>query len=468
MNKKRMARGTLIFFIYLFICKLTFAQSEAGTISGATEICVSTGGFISSPEPPAGDRIGNIIDWQTSMDFGTTWQPTGVTANTFPLPTQSTCYRVIVQNGSFAEDTSNMHCVTVFQLSEGGTTTGTGTVCTGDDVTVKLNSQVGNVVDWLASTNNGISFNSLGDANDSLVYQNITQETQFKAIVKSGLCPEDTSTAVEVSVSLSDGGDLSGGGTFCEISDNGTLQLNNYIGDSIKWFSRISASTPWTLEPSITNTLNYSNITTTTSYISTVKLGDCPYDSSNQIDIIIQNSVAGTIVNNDTTVPYNESNEIIVLQDFVGTIIDWIFVDEIDTVFTSTGTSGNNYNYQNLISNTSFKAVVQINSCIPDTSESVTVTVLPKALDDIPGLITPNADGFNDTWRIKGIRNFPNNTITIFNSDGSIVFSQNNYQNDWGGTFNGQSIPDGTYYYIIEIDDTQKFLFKGSLEVVRQ
>jgi len=76
--------------------------------------------------------------------------------------------------------------------------------------------------------------------------------------------------------------------------------------------------------------------------------------------------------------------------------------------------------------------------------------------------ISPNGDGENDVWFIKGIENYPNNSIKIFNRWGSTVWftsGYNNTTNCWRGdvksdlTGLGSELPDGTYYYLIDLGD---------------
>ncbi|HPL03660.1 MAG TPA: gliding motility-associated C-terminal domain-containing protein [Bacteroidales bacterium] len=80
--------------------------------------------------------------------------------------------------------------------------------------------------------------------------------------------------------------------------------------------------------------------------------------------------------------------------------------------------------------------------------------------------ITPNGDGANDTWIIENIDKFPRNKIWIYNRIGNLVFEAENYQNDWGGTYKGKDLPEGTYYYIIDLGDG-KSLFKGHITIIR-
>lgn len=71
--------------------------------------------------------------------------------------------------------------------------------------------------------------------------------------------------------------------------------------------------------------------------------------------------------------------------------------------------------------------------------------------------ITPNGDGNNDDWIIDGIQFFPENTVSIFNRWGDLVWKGENYDNTnvvWKGTNqNGADLPSATYFYVIEIPD---------------
>eukprot|EP01133_Synstelium_polycarpum_P017550 gene17550-20942_t len=67
-------------------------------------------------------------------------------------------------------------------------------------------------------------------------------------------------------------------------------------------------------------------------------------------------------------------------------------------------------------------------------------------------MITPNGDGVNDTWVVKNIHLFPNNELRIFDREGRIVFMMFGYDNSWNGQFNGNPLPEDTYYYILTFD----------------
>jgi gliding motility-associated-like protein len=78
---------------------------------------------------------------------------------------------------------------------------------------------------------------------------------------------------------------------------------------------------------------------------------------------------------------------------------------------------------------------------------------------------SPNNDGKNDHWWIEGIENYPNNSVQVFNRWGNKVFEVKGYNNNdraWGsestlGLVIGSSqVPDGTYFYIIDLGNGEK------------
>jgi len=84
----------------------------------------------------------------------------------------------------------------------------------------------------------------------------------------------------------------------------------------------------------------------------------------------------------------------------------------------------------------------------------------------LPNGFTPNGDGFNDTYIIKGIQGYPNNKVIIWNRWGSLVYSKGAYTNDWTGISNdGNVLPDGTYYIVVELNDSSKENLKGYFDL---
>ena len=69
---------------------------------------------------------------------------------------------------------------------------------------------------------------------------------------------------------------------------------------------------------------------------------------------------------------------------------------------------------------------------------------------------------------ISGIEEFPQSRLQIFNRWGERVFNIIGYKNNWSGTWKGnRELPDGAYFYCLELNDDEKRVFQGFLEIHR-
>lgn len=93
-------------------------------------------------------------------------------------------------------------------------------------------------------------------------------------------------------------------------------------------------------------------------------------------------------------------------------------------------------------------SVTDANGC---TLALIVTLTQPDELE-MPTGFTPNGDGHNDLYVVKGIDAWPDNQITIFNRWGNVVYDRLNYQNDWRGeNQQGQDLPDGTYFVVLRL-----------------
>lgn len=83
-----------------------------------------------------------------------------------------------------------------------------------------------------------------------------------------------------------------------------------------------------------------------------------------------------------------------------------------------------------------------------------TLNIGQNAQCEIPSVITPNNDGVNDAFIVPCLFDqirYPNSQVTIINRWGDEVYrSPRPYNNDWRGTFNGEDLPVGTYFYMVD------------------
>lgn len=85
-----------------------------------------------------------------------------------------------------------------------------------------------------------------------------------------------------------------------------------------------------------------------------------------------------------------------------------------------------------------------------------TVEVLIEVTTDfecfIPQGISPNGDGVNDELIVRCRNQYPNANMQVFSRWGTLVYEGE--PTGWNGQFNGQDLPDGTYFYILKLNDT--------------
>ena len=79
-------------------------------------------------------------------------------------------------------------------------------------------------------------------------------------------------------------------------------------------------------------------------------------------------------------------------------------------------------------------------------------------------VLTPNADGKNDTWIVNAGGLSSDFALLIYNRWGEKVLEQEGYSNDWNGMYNGNELPDGAYYYVIKHGDA---VYTGSINLLR-
>jgi gliding motility-associated-like protein len=97
-----------------------------------------------------------------------------------------------------------------------------------------------------------------------------------------------------------------------------------------------------------------------------------------------------------------------------------------------------------------YVTATDVNGCFG--LDSVIVTV--ENLVDPVGGFSPNGDGVNDLFFIDRISNYPNAVVQIFNRWGNPIFTSNpGYTTPWNGRFNGNDLPHGTYYFVIDLKD---------------
>ena len=195
----------------------------------------------------------------------------------------------------------------------------------------------------------------------------------------------------------------------------------------------------------------------TTTY-TVIGMGQCSSDTIAVKVNVFEKMPAGAAP--DTCVAYNTPAE---LRAFGGAFYEWQpapfpISDPTSPVATVEPSDSATY-------------VVRItdeNGCI--TVDSMVVLVANDPLSSIVAvnMITPNGDGRNDVLEFHGAQKFGPNSLKIYNRWGNLVYQKVNYQNDddrFDGTFKGQPLPAGNYYYVLSFRTGE---IKQKLTIVRE
>jgi len=83
-----------------------------------------------------------------------------------------------------------------------------------------------------------------------------------------------------------------------------------------------------------------------------------------------------------------------------------------------------------------------------------------------PHFVTPNGDGYNDTWRIENTENTPDAIVYIYNRFGKVLKRMHTKSSEfWDGTFNGYPMPASDYWFSLTLPNGR--LYKGHFSIKR-
>lgn len=121
------------------------------------------------------------------------------------------------------------------------------------------------------------------------------------------------------------------------------------------------------------------------------------------------------------------------------------------SVLSGSGDFTERSNHSTLVTNLSINSNIFIwrvsNDPCPVSTDTVEIIVNDLL---IPNLITPNMDGKNDFFILKGLLSMGKTSLTVFNRWGVLVYSDSEYSNDWDGIdTDGNPLPPDTYFFIL-------------------
>ncbi|NHM00492.1 T9SS type B sorting domain-containing protein [Flavobacterium difficile] len=204
------------------------------------------------------------------------------------------------------------------------------------------------------------------------------------------------------------------------------------------------------------------------SYLWTPTNPDTTAGQENAVFMASANGIYKVVVTNMNTMCSKEDQTEIVVSSAPQTVqvelVSEIFASGLSTIqavvvggFGSYEYSLNQIDWQtspvftNLENDIYTIYVRDINGCGEKSSNAITTI-------SYPNYFTPNGDGYNDTWNIKGLTPTFDAKIYIFDRYGKLLKQIDAYGNGWDGKFNGQEVPSTDYWFKIEYkeDGVQK------------
>lgn len=107
-----------------------------------------------------------------------------------------------------------------------------------------------------------------------------------------------------------------------------------------------------------------------------------------------------------------------------------------------------------------YNLTAEVDGC--EIQDEVIVQVVPAL--SIPNTMTPNGDGYNDTWDIGGLQRFPDAEVRVYSRWGQIVHRTRGYQ-----PWDGGGLPEAVYYYVIDLNPLgfESRPYTGYLTIIR-
>ncbi|MEQ9350946.1 MAG: HYR domain-containing protein, partial [Vicingaceae bacterium] len=231
-----------------------------------------------------------------------------------------------------------------------------------------------------------------------------------------------------------------GNGIWTILSGSGNLSSNTSPTASLSGLSPGSTQLSWT----ITNAVCQPSIDSVTVVVSNNPTADAGPDQK----IFTSDGTTLTVSSDSSGSPL--------------TRYQWQPSNLLDDPMSASTSSNDNLN-----SSTEF--IVVVTSSIGCEGRD-TVFVEVNGSFTLPTAFTPNNDGYNDTWEIKNLESdlISSHRIAVFNNSGSEIFSSTNYQ-PWDGRFNGEDLPVGSYYFVLELErtDGEKEVKTGVVSILK-
>ena len=406
-------------------CSATTAAATTVTVDAPTVAGSVTGGTVKCQGSNSGlltlsGNTGSVVKWQSAVSPFSSWVDVSNTSTTYTSGalTQTTAFRAVVQNGTCLALEADTTMLTVDPSTVGGTVSGGTTICEGaTSGTLTLAGHTGNIVRWESSTTIGFaSPTTIANTNNTYTSGALTASTYFRAVVKSGVCNEQNSTATLVTV------------TNAPVITAQPNAATKCVGSSVTFTVIATGATGYQWRK---GGVNIPTATSNSYTIASVSLTD-----DADYDVVISNTCVPTTTSNTVHLTVNALPTAIITPSGATT-----FCSGQNVSLTATG--GTTYQWRKNTTNVSITnpyvantsgsydvIATDANGCVsaPSTAEVVTVNSLPDATITISsgttnfcagGSVTlSNSNGATYQWKKNNIDTAVTTSSFVINSSG--------------------------------------------------
>ena len=361
------------------------------------------------------------------------WSPSaGLNSSTLSQPNVSpsatTTYTLTASNGTCSNKDSVVVTVTPQPIANAGPDK---TICNGNSVTIGTSAVAGTSYSWSHSTGLNSSTMAQPTANPSVT-------TTYTLTASNGTCgnSKDTVVVTVVPPPIANAGSNK---TIC-MGDTTSIGTSSSAGVTYSW-------TPSNGLSSSTASNTVADPASTTTYTLTATNTGC----SNKDSVIVKvNPLPAANVGAEQSL-CDAGTVILGAPPVTGDTYVWTPSIGLNSTTISAPTANPN--------STTIYTLVETDTATGCT-KSNQVQVTSSGGTEIYSGISPNGDGINDWWYVPMLDCYPNNTVVIVNRWGSEVWTGTDYNNTtvrWDGKdMAGTDLPEGTYYYMIRYNDTEK------------
>lgn len=427
----------------------------AGRLAGSATVCQ---GASSVPIKLEGQR-GDVVGWYAS-EGGGAWASLNNTTTQYTasnLDTTTTYYALVRNGDACSIDTAQPATVTVDPRSLGGALSPIEiTVCQGQDQgsLLTLQGQRGSVLKWEKSLDSA-TWSGFSPPAPATSYQvgTITKSTYYRAIVKSGVCPQDTSQVAATLFEPSPYPQFSLSPLSASLcyGDSVDLGVDVTQGTDYSWTpdSSLSGVAAGAVGPLPQTIHVMATPPDSTYYVLSVRNEGCPNTRTDSVPVGVTPPVIVS-AGNDTAIV---AGQLLQLHATVNNPSADLFTWEPPTGLNATHIASP----VAMLSATTDTITYVVEAADPIGCfgvDSIQVAVFKTGADIfVPTAFTPNGDGMNDLLKpiCVGIRQMA--YFRVYNRWGQLVFTTSRMDAGWDGRVNGTAQPTGGYVFMAEGTD---------------